>query len=447
LVGKREITKSLHTSDLREAHQLARLERLKLDAAWAALKRRLAPAPSETLSEQEAWYLTSKWLVEAERQDQRKTAEARWETFDEAELDLAMASQEHNVAAMVYRAVKELLASEGIELVPGSPARIRLEGLLREAMREADRRRLRRAFPGAAVSTDPQFAGLSSASILQPVAKTTIEMLIDKYQGDPTRGQMSRKTKLKRDAQWQAIKEFFGQETAIEQIERDKVRGFVKLLQKLPSNATKHFPGATIFEAAVRGSQQGLPMLAVDTANDYLRTLGGLFRFAVNEGYLTKDPTTGLLIRAEKKVRAKDKRLPFSTDDLKAIFNAPLFTGCVDDEAGYAKPGSQIIRRGRFWVPLIALFAGMRLNEIAQLTLDDFAFEDETDVILIRGDDDGETKRIKTQAGERFVPVHPELKRIGLLSFVDDRRRASKTNGPLFPELPIGVTGYRSDPF
>jgi integrase len=89
----------------------------------------------------------------------------------------------------------------------------------------------------------------------------------------------------------------------------------------------------------------------------------------------------------------------------------------------------------------------MRLNEICQLTLDDFDRQDDTDIILIRGSDDGETKRVKTEAGQRFVPVHPELKRLGLLDFVTVQQSKHAADGPLFPELPLGTTGYRSDPF
>ncbi|KUM25970.1 hypothetical protein AU467_23535 [Mesorhizobium loti] len=81
------------------------------------------------------------------------------------------------------------------------------------------------------------------------------------------------------------------------------------------------------------------------------------------------------------------------------------------------------------------------------MTLDDFEVQDGTDIILIRGSDDGETKRVKTAAGHRFVPVHPELKRIGLLTFVTDQRAKHPADAALFPELPAGTTGYRSDPF
>lgn len=71
--------------------------------------------------------------------------------------------------------------------------------------------------------------------------------------------------------------------------------------------------------------------------------------------------------------------------------------------------------------PIVALFSSVRLTEICQLAVDDFVVDDGVPIILIRGDDDDETKRVKTEAGVRFVPVHPEL--------------------------PAGSTGYRSDPF
>jgi integrase len=39
----------------------------------------------------------------------------------------------------------------------------------------------------------------------------------------------------------------------------------------------------------------------------------------------------------------------------------------VDDESRYARQGAAKPRRSRFWIPLIALFSGMRLNEICQM--------------------------------------------------------------------------------
>ncbi|APH74315.1 hypothetical protein BSQ44_00535 [Aquibium oceanicum] len=226
---------------------------------------------------------------------------------------------------------------------------------------------------------------------------------------------------------------------------REDVRAFMDLLKRLPSNATKHYPGKTLQQAADLAERAGLPRMSSDTANGYLRSLGAIFRFAVDEGYVEADPSAGIML-PKAPGRAKDKRSPFDVSDLRAIFSAPLYTGAVNDEAGYARPGPNIVRRGRFWVPIIALFSGMRMNEICQLTVDDFVEEDGVVIILIREDDDDETKRVKTEAGIRFVPVHPELERIGLLAFVQNRR-ANGPKVPLFPDLPVGSTGYRSDPF
>jgi hypothetical protein len=36
-------------------------------------------------------------------------------------------------------------------------------------------------------------------------------------------------------------------------------------------------------------------------------------------------------------------------------------------------------------------------------------------------------KRIKTAAGRRYVSLHPELKRIGFLAFVEEARKAKRT--------------------
>jgi hypothetical protein len=92
------------------------------------------------------------------------------------------------------------------------------------------------------------------------------------------------------------------------------------------------------------------------TVNLHLVLLSALFNWAENEGIISKNPARGL--RVADPVRKKDKRQPFSTEQLNRICNAPLYRGCVDDGAGYASSGKNHPRRGRFWVPLIGLFSG-----------------------------------------------------------------------------------------
>ncbi|MFC3642754.1 DUF6538 domain-containing protein [Aquibium oceanicum] len=440
-VGRREIKKSLRTGDRSQARELARIELVKLDGEWSRLRRSLKPVATPNLTEAEVFHLAATWFVSAEK---RNAATAGSLSREQAEIELADMNADENLGTALHEAYEAVTNAAGIRPPEGSPAQQRLLGVLRRAIVESNNRRIARHGVGSTYR-DPLFQDLSEATSLKPVATKTLKKVMEMITSDATRQELRGKSLLKRDAHWRVVKEFFGAETPLSQIRREDVRAFMDLLKRLPSNASKHYPGKTLQQAADLAERAGLPRMSSDTANGYLRSLGAIFRFAVDEGYVEADPSAGILL-PKAPGRAKDKRSPFDVSDLRAIFSAPLYTGSMDDEAGYARPGPNVVRRGRFWVPIIALFSGMRLNEICQLTVDDFVEEDGVPIILIREDDDDETKRVKTEAGIRFVPVHPELERIGLLAFVEGRR-ADGPKVPLFPELSAGSTGYRSDPF
>ncbi|URK88586.1 hypothetical protein LP421_16125 [Rhizobium sp. RCAM05350] len=68
------------------------------------------------------------------------------------------------------------------------------------------------------------------------------------------------------------------------------------------------------------------------------------------------NPFTGMNLRITTK--ARDERDPFTTDQLQAIFSAPLYTGCKSGTyyltVGDHVPSDESI----YWVPLIGLFTG-----------------------------------------------------------------------------------------
>ena len=140
----------------------------------------------------------------------------------------------------------------------------------------------------------------------------------------------------------------------------------------------------------------------------------------------------------------------FSADELNGLFHSPLYCGCQDDESGFATPGPNKPRRGRFWVPLLALFHGLRLNEAAQLYSEDVCEEDGIPYLWIREEREDKTKcdkKLKTKQSKRRVPIHPEIIRIGFLHYVKERHRDT-AQPRLFPDLHCGKsTGYFSDPF
>ena len=91
-----------------------------------------------------------------------------------------------------------------------------------------------------------------------------------------------------------------------------------------------------------------------------------------------------------------------------------------------------------FWLPLLALYTGARLNELCQLHLLDF--ETIEGIKIIQISDQNGVKKVKTKAGNRIIPIHPELIRLGLLDFVDSLKKRGEIR--LFPELKMSRDGY-----
>ncbi|BEQ15116.1 integrase [Desulfoferula mesophila] len=114
-----------------------------------------------------------------------------------------------------------------------------------------------------------------------------------------------------------------------------------------------------------------------------------------------------------------EQRSVFTEDDLQKIFQAP----------GY-KPDN-FKQAYKFWVPLIGLYSGMRLEEICQLTIDDIKQIDEVWCFDVNDQVD---KRVKTIASKRYIPIHPKLiDELGLLDYVKAIKK--KGSDRLFPEL------------
>jgi integrase len=233
--------------------------------------------------------------------------------------------------------------------------------------------------------------------------------------------------------------ELFGAKKPINLITRDDCREFRDKIAKVPSNARKIYRDSTLLESIERRIKDNKPVLSVTTVNGQIKTLSTILNFAVREGLLQESPAKGLQTLKQKK--SKTKRGSFTKEDLAKIFAHPLYTGCIDDEYNYNKPGKNKPRNHRFWVPLISLFTGMRLNEICQLFVSDIQLIDDVHVIQVRVDED-ETKKLKTDHSERTVPISKRLIDIGFLDYAEKIRETGDIH--LFPDIPISAEGSRS---
>ncbi|MFN3817230.1 hypothetical protein, partial [Brevundimonas sp.] len=290
----------------------------------------------------------------------------------------------------------------------------------------------------------PALPKTSSAAATAPLEKT-MRQAFELFRSDPAK-QRARKTDLHYLNLIELTVGLWGEGRTIRSIDRETCRELLDTLIWLPTNAEKKFPKLSPVQASAMAKAKGLPgTLSPASVNGYMTKFRAVMNFATNEGWIERNPAKGLQV--VDPVRRRDKRLPFSVEQLRLIFDAPIYRGCVDDWAGYSTPGPARPRRGRFWVPLIALFSGMRMNEICQLHAADIHRLDGVDCFFVtEGPSDSDNgKRLKTAASERFIPIHPTLIDMGFMIFVADRRAAGAVR--LFAELEKSSTGYYSDPF
>jgi integrase len=293
----------------------------------------------------------------------------------------------------------------------------------------------------AQLAARPKPSPASSAAPLEKTMRQAFEL----FRSDPAK-QRTRKTDLHYLNLIELTVGLWGEQRAIRTIDREACRELLAILLWLPTNAGKKFPKLSPVAASRMAKEQGLTgTLSPASVNGYMTKFRAVMNYASNEGWIERNPAKGLQVI--DRVRRRDKRLPFSSEQLRLIFDAPIYRGCLDDWAGYSTPGSARPRRGRFWVPLIALFSGMRMNEICQLHAADIQdLEGVNCFFVTEGPSDIESgKRLKTAASERFIPIHPTLIDIGFMAFVADRRAAGAVR--LFSELQASSTGYYSDPF
>lgn len=454
VVGKREIKRSLRTRDQKDAKRLLPLEMLKARAALDEARRKLAiaerpphvaepsPALQASLGEDELWGLMSRWFVRTQQQDGTLTAA----DIDQRVLDeeLTYVLDWDHAEPSTRQAARKLLDDQGINLSPTSPDFRRLQELIQEANVERQKRLLARFSARSDLALNPALAALTVRSEIAEVRPVTLAQLIERFSTEPSQVALAPKTAAKREAQYRLFKDYFGATTRVDRIDRDQMRSFRDDLGRLPANAKQRFPKLSVRKLLELSEEKRKPLLSPATVNAYLAALTTLFQYALREGHVKADLTARLLVRDN--VRPEDKRLPFEADDLKAIFSGPLYVGCVDDGDGYAQPGPNRPRRGRFWVPLIALFSGLRLGEVCQLTEDDIIVIGEHTLIRVTDTPD-RTKSLKTPSARRNVPVHDELIKLGFLDYVTDIRAAHPPGTRLFPELTLASTGYASDNF
>jgi integrase len=214
--------------------------------------------------------------------------------------------------------------------------------------------------------------------------------------------------------------------------ERKDAAKLKTLLEDLPADYGKaaEYRGKTAAQIVEASREKPGKRLSPRTIQRHFAELSALWDRAVEQGHASANIFADWKFAATK--RARDQRQMWTSEDLAALFVTPLWAGCQSPHRR-SKPGTHIIRDEKFWLPLIAVFSGMRQEEICQLRLDDVRQVEGVWVFDLNPHDG---QQLKNSNAIRLVPIHAELIRLGLLGYADEQRRGEKSL--LFSELQPG---------
>lgn len=206
-----------------------------------------------------------------------------------------------------------------------------------------------------------------------------------------------------------------------------KLRGkSIREIINLQTAALKKYEAArnalkTADERAELDQSLYVKFLSYKTLEQYEFAWSGLFQYAIDAEYaITKNHARGMKSGLQKDSVQKSA---YSSDELKLIFEGQEYAKRTANDPA------------KFWIPLLLLYSGARLNEMCQLLCEDIVIDD--GVYCIRISDDATARqRVKNDASKRLVPVHSKIIDLGFLEFVESRRKAG--GGKLFVSLDDG---------
>jgi len=232
-------------------------------------------------------------------------------------------------------------------------------------------------------------------------------------------------------------------------LSRQMIWDYDAKLRKMPANrydAARRHGTNDAHRLLALAEEHDEPRLSSASVERYLEALSSMFAWADRNQILTDNPAERINEKTRKTTRDQDDRSQFDKTDLDKIFSALWFrtgTGERNKQGRF-----HLFRPHFYWLPLLGLYTGARLNELSQLYIDDVRTT-ESGVLYLdfnlegadKVDADGPEKSLKTVNSKRIVAVHPHLIELGLPRYVKALSDAGYSR--LFPELKRdAIKGY-----
>lgn len=176
--------------------------------------------------------------------------------------------------------------------------------------------------------------------------------------------------------------------------------------------------------------EPGYKRLAAKTVWGWFRHYKMVWTYAHGRKLIPDNP---LLVAMPKKPANEIKRMPYDAKDIATIFKAPLFHGAskmLDAKGrryGYCEAtGDVLVKDAYYWLPIFALWHGVRLEEIGAAKVSDLVKQNGRWAFDWR-----DRTNMKNETSARLMPIHSKLIELGFIDYIESQ----PSDGFVFPEL------------
>lgn len=274
-------------------------------------------------------------------------------------------------------------------LLPSSPSRIELKDSLKAALNRSD------------LPAQAPLAPQPIQSPVQPVETPPAPKLTDLWNEYVQQGLADTResTKKRFRAALDVFIELCGS-LRVNQLDKVVARHFIGKLASYPKYRTQgRFEKMSL--DAIR-NQPSFQPITTTTQGNLISHVGSFFNWLAKFGYIEQNPLAGLAPKRSKPA----KRKTWNQSELKQWFRMHR------KESGW-----------KYWLPVLAIYTGARLEELAALAPGDIHHHQGQWYIRLH-DDDG--RQLKNENSKRLIPIHSQLITLGFLSLVNDRRNHAR---------------------
>ena len=252
----------------------------------------------------------------------------------------------------------------------------------------------------------------------------------------------------------------------IAQINKNVVSDYISFETRLPPQRRKS-PKYRDLSIPQLLELEGIETQSIQNVNKRISKMSVFANWCVRQGFINESPFKDMQLSIKK--NKSSGREPFNAKDLRRILAKETFLKWTvgfhhkhnpsHNETGWfakgkenwgttiksstrnktlpAQPSGAKNQMPYYWIFPLGILSGLRTNEMCQLRCSDVRKENRIWMIHV---EDTEDTNVKSVAGIRKVPVHPQLIKLGFIEYIAKQRRKKKER--IFWELTKSRDGY-----